>query len=315
MNPQDLLAKIETELARFYIGPTRTAEQLCTALLAQTHVLIEDIPGVGKTTLVKALAALTGLSWKRIQFSPDLLPGDIVGAGVWNPGTTSFDYKPGPIHAQCILADELNRGSTRTQAAFLEAMQEGQVTVDGVSYPLPRPFWVVATQNPLDYSSTFLLPEAELDRFGLSLKLGYPTPEDEAKILELHQDRVLGSFDPGHQNPLLDAESIVRHQEAVSKIRVSQRIRDYIVALGRRTRRETALTHGISPRACVHLLRLAQARAYLRGRDAVLAEDVAAFWVNATEHRLSLSGESRLGGKTRSEILEHILESEAKPGP
>lgn len=315
MIPQDLFLSVEAELSKYYIGSKRTTEQLLVALLAQAHVLIEDIPGVGKTTLVKCLAALTGLSCKRIQFSPDLLPGDIVGAGIWNPSTTSFEYRSGPINAQCVLADELNRGSTRTQAAFLEAMQEGQVTVDGVSYPLPRPFWVIATQNPLDYSSTFPLPDAELDRFGISIRLGYPSHSEESRILDLHQGRVLGANDAQLPEAIFSPEEVVEHQKAVAKVRVSQKIKDYAIFLAARTRREPSLTHGISPRATVQLLRLAQARAYLQGRDAVLAEDLAEYWIACAEHRLSLSGESRLGGKTKTEVLETILDLEAKPAP
>jgi MoxR-like ATPase len=315
MEPQELNQSFLQSLSQVFVGPSRVGELLLIALLAQCHVLVEDVPGVGKTTLVKAVAKLTGMEFKRIQFSPDLLPGDVLGAGIWNPGTRTFDYHPGPIQTQCLLADELNRGSTRTQAAFLEAMQEGQVTVDGHTYSLPKPFWVVATQNPLDYSSTFLLPEAELDRFGISLGLGYPSIDDEQIILNHHRTRSLTQNPTQELTPLFTSQTIVELQNQTNQVQVSPALTTYLAQLADQTRRTKVLNHGMSPRATIHLMKLAQARALVSGRNVVLPEDIQACWIPCLSHRLSLSGETRLGEQPLESVLLQLFHKTPVPGP
>lgn len=314
MEGSKVLHRVLESVNLVFVGDAGVPRLLLAALLAGTHVLIEDAPGTGKTTLVRTVARLTGLSFSRLQFTPDLLPGDVLGSAVWNPGKGSFETRLGPIHCQCLLADELNRGSTRTQAAFLEAMQEAQVSIDGTSYRLPQPFWVCATQNPLEYSGTFELPEAELDRFGISLSPGYPDEEQETALLQARARRHLSDRPEAGVEPLLDDRSILAFQAEVCAVEVSLPLARYMTALVRRTRDDRGLSRGASPRAGLHLQRLAQALAYLDGRSALLPEDVAAVWVPCMRHRVRLSGEATMSGEKLGDVLERILRSLPLPG-
>jgi MoxR-like ATPase len=294
--------RIKANVARVIVGKDETVELLLVALLCEGHVLLEDVPGIGKTTLAKALAKSLDSSFQRIQFTPDLLPGDITGVSVFNQRTADFEYRAGPLFAQIVLADEINRAGPRTQAALLEAMEERQVTVDGVTHLLPRPFLVLATQNPVELEGTFPLPEAQVDRFLLRVALGYPDEGDERTILRRFREA----------NPLADlapvarADEILDLQRAVRQVFVHPAVETYMLRLVRATRTDEAIQLGASPRGSLALYRTSQALAAIRGRCYVLPDDVKRLLSPALEHRLMVSSRARVRGRGASAILQEI---------
>lgn len=277
--------------------------------LCEGHILLEDVPGVAKTILARALARSVGCNFKRVQCTPDLLPTDVTGASIFNPKTTEFEFRPGPIFGQLVLADEINRATPRTQAALLEAMAEAKVTVDGHSHTLTPPFLVVATQNPIDHEGTFPLPEAQLDRFLMKFQLGYPSMEDELTMLSMLQ----------HKHPLesigevVSAKEIIACQHAVRTIHVDDKVRQYIMEIIHATRQHEDLTLGASPRGSIALFRGSQAMAALRGRDYVLPDDVKFIVAPIIAHRLILSPESRLRKVTAEQVVEDVVSEIAVP--
>ena len=284
-------------------GVREPLELVLIGLLTDSHVLIDDVPGVGKTTLVRTLAALLGLSFARVQFTPDLMPSDITGGSVLDLETREFEFRPGPVFAQLLLADEINRATPKTQSALLEAMQERQVTVDGVRHPLPDPFVVLATQNPVELEGTFPLPEAQLDRFLLRVTMGYPREDDEERILTV--PRAERAARPG---PLPVGVDLAALRVRVDEVRMEAPVRRYVVALARASREHPDLAVGASPRAVEHMGDAARARALLEGRDYVLPDDVKALAGPVWEHRLVLSTDARIRDRRASDILPEVLE-------
>ena len=292
------------------VGKDEAVRLTLIAVMCRGHVLIEDVPGVGKTVLTKAVARSIGCTFKRIQFTPDLLPSDITGVSIFNQKTGEFEFHPGPIMSQFVLADEINRATPKTQSALLEAMEEGQITVDGATYRLPDPFIVMATQNPIEYEGTFPLPEAQLDRFLLNIALGYPAPADEVRILErqqrTHPIDTLGQ--------ILSAEDLLNIQSQVREVHVSPDIEQYIVALVTATREHQNVYLGVSPRGSLALFRTAQARALLEGRDYVIPDDVKRLLRAALSHRLIVSPAARVRGVTPAAVLDEIQALVPVPG-
>ncbi len=301
--------RVRENIARVIVGKDDVVELMLVALFCQGHILLEDVPGIGKTTLAKALAASLGCSFRRIQFTPDLLPSDITGVSVYNQDTHSFEFRPGPVFAQIILADEINRAGPRTQSALLEAMQERQVTADGVTYRLEQPFLVLATQNPVELEGTFPLPEAQLDRFLLRLALGYPTPEEERQILQRFRER-----DPLEDlAPVLPAQDVLALGRLCRQVYVHPVLEGYMVDLVNATRTSSDLALGISPRGTLALYQTSQALAALRGRHYVLPDDVQALAQPVLAHRLIPSTRRRLRGEASSEILGALLRETPVP--
>ena len=299
---QTVARALQVNLARVIVGKETAVELLLVALLSQGHVLLEDVPGLGKTTLAKALARSLGCAFHRLQFTPDLLPSDITGVSIFNQKTGEFEFRPGPIMSQIVLADEINRAGPRTQSALLEAMEERQATVDGVTRPLPRPFLVIATQNPIELEGTFPLPEAQLDRFLLRLSLGYPESDEEREIL-----RRFRTADPLDElEPVASGEQIVALGAVCRQVHVSEPIETYILTLVRATRDNPAVALGASPRGAMALYRTAQALAAIRGRSFVSPDDVQSLIQPALAHRLMPSGQSRLRGKAVADILRDV---------
>jgi MoxR-like ATPase len=284
-------------------GKRDVVEKTVLTLLAGGHLLIEDIPGVGKTTLAKALARSVGANLGRIQFTPDLLPADVLGVSVWNRADSSFEFRPGPVFTGLVLADEINRASPKTQSALLEAMAEGQVTVDGTSHRLPVPFMVMATQNPVDHEGTYPLPESQLDRFLLRISVGYPTREAELAILETHQAD--GLIDRLGAVAALD--EVVTMSRMVQHVELAPDLRHYLVALAEATRRHSFTTLGMSPRATLSLQRVARARAASQGRPFVTDDDIKAVAVEVVAHRLLLKPEAQLQGTSAARVVEDVL--------
>ncbi len=306
---KDYLAKLKANLGRVIRGKEGVIDLLLVALLADGHVLIEDVPGTGKTTLAKALALSLKAKFSRIQFTPDLLPTDIVGGMIYSAANGSFTFRPGPIHANIVLADEINRASPRTQSALLEAMSERQVTTEGESRLLPRPFLVIATQNPIEHNGTYPLPEAQLDRFCMKISLGYPLLADELRLLR----------DQEHEHPLhaveavIDAQALLALQEKVKDVDVEATVLEYIVKLVARTRTDTRLRLGASPRGALDLRRCSQALAFLNGRDHVRPNDVQALAVAVLSHRLLVDLKARHGGLLGERVIEEIVRTEGVP--
>jgi MoxR-like ATPase len=308
--PRQTLQTIRDNVERVIVGKRSEIELALVALTCQGHLLIEDVPGVGKTVLAKALARSIGCSFKRIQFTPDLLPSDVTGVSIYNQKTNEFEFRPGPIVAQVVLADEINRATPKTQASLLESMEERQLTVDGVTYALPEPFVVLATQNPIEYEGTFPLPESQLDRFMLRLRLGYPARDDELEILEDQRVRhPLESLEP-----VVEAEDLRRAQVAVRQVRVDDLIRRYLVDIGRSSRDHPDLLLGASPRATLALFRGAQALALLAGRDYVIPDDVKALAEPTLAHRLIVRPAARVRDVNASAVVADLLGSLAVPG-
>ncbi|NBD35773.1 MAG: AAA domain-containing protein [Chloroflexi bacterium] len=289
------------------LGKREQIELLLVALLCQGHVLIEDVPGTGKTMLARAIAASMGLEFKRLQCTPDLLPNDITGVEIFNQKTQTFEFQPGPVFVNVLLADEINRATPRTQAALLEAMQEQQVTIGGVTRKLPRPFLVLATQNPIEYEGTFPLPEAQLDRFLMRLSLGYPAEEDEIGMLrsqrKAHPIESIGQ--------VVESTTLAALHDAVTDVHVDETLERYILALVQATRAHADLALGASPRGSLALYKTGQAFAALQGRDYVIPDDIKQLVPYALPHRLILKPESQLRGRTVTGILREILEQVA----
>jgi len=306
-----LCERIIENISRVIVGKRSAIELLLVALLAEGHALIEDVPGLGKTLLAKSLAKTIGGAFKRVQFTPDLLPGDITGFNVYNQQTGHFTYQPGPVITNVLLADEINRTIPRTQSSLLESMEERQVTVDGQTYRLPHPFFVVATQNPIELEGTFPLPEAQLDRFLLKLRLGYPEKDEEVSMLERFREA-----DPLERlKAVASPEQITVLQGARRKIRISLPVREYIADIVRATRNNKAFRFGASPRGSLSLMRTGQTLAAMRGRDFVLPDDIKHLVLPVLAHRLILTDAERLRGGAPEQFLEEISGRIPVPAP
>lgn len=303
MNFTEFSQRIRDNIARVVIGKADVVELLLAALLVEGHVLLEDVPGVGKTTLAKALARSLDCDFARIQCTPDLLPSDVTGMSIYNQKTQDFEFRPGPVLHKIVLADEINRATPRTQSSLLEAMQERQVTLDGVTHRLPRPFLVLATQNPIELEGTFPLPEAQMDRFLMQLHLGYPTEAEEEQILLAYQhDDPLEVL-----QPVATAADVLALQARVRDIHVNADVRRYILQVVRTTREHPAVTLGVSPRGSLALYKAAQALAALRGRDFVTPGDVQALCPPVLTHRVHISPQIRLRGRTPAQVVTEIV--------
>ena len=301
---QQMVETIRENVGRVIVGKDDVVELLLVALFCQGHVLLEDVPGIGKTTLAKTLARSLGCTFQRIQFTPDLLPSDITGVSVFNQKTGEFEYRPGPVIAQVLLADEINRAGPRTQSALLEAMQERQVTVDGVTRPLPQPFLVLATQNPIELEGTFPLPEAQIDRFLMRVGVGYPEREEEREIL--HRFR---ADDPlARVRPVVTAEEVDQASRVCRQVYIHPVLEDYMLDLVRTSRRDAAIMLGVSPRGSLALHLTSQALAAIRGRGYVIPDDVKLLVAPVLAHRLILSSDARLRGRSVHEVLNELIE-------
>ncbi len=308
-NVTGIAKQIINNVEQVIVGKRQQLILSLASWFSEGHILLEDVPGVAKTILARALAGSVGCSFKRIQCTPDLLPTDVTGASVFNPRTTEFEFRPGPIFAQLVLADEINRATPRTQSALLEAMGEASVTVDGVTHELNPPFLVVATQNPIDHEGTFPLPEAQLDRFLMRFQLGYPSMEEELTMLEM-----LKHDHPVHQlQPVVSAQEVVACQKAVREVHVDEKVQQYILQIVHDTREHEDISLGGSPRASIGLMRSSQAMAALRGRDFVLPDDIKKVVEPVLHHRLILKPESRLRRVTAAELVDDIVNSIAVP--
>jgi MoxR-like ATPase len=300
---KDVADRVAENIGRVIVGRDEVVELALVALLADGHMLIEDVPGIGKTTLAKAIAKSVGCSFKRIQFTPDLMPSDVTGIHYYSQKSGEFEFRPGPIIANIVLADEINRATPRTQSALLEAMEERQVTLDGVTMPLPSPFLVLATQNPIELEGTFPLPEAQLDRFLMRVRVGYPNEADEDDILlRFEAENPLDSLEP-----VVPAEELVRLRALVPRIHCEPSVRRYVIAIVQATRRHPALELGASPRASLALFRAARALAAIRGRDYVLPDDIKKLAPVLLPHRLILSSQTRLRGRDAAAVLDEVL--------
>lgn len=299
---KEIQAIIEN-IEKVMIGKREVAELSVVALLAEGHVLLEDVPGVGKTMMVRSLAKSFGAQFKRIQFTPDLLPSDVIGVSVYNPKTMEFDFRPGPIVGNIVLADEINRTSPKTQSALLEGMEESSITIDGDTLKIPKPFFVMATQNPIEYEGTYPLPEAQLDRFLLKIKMGYPSKEQEIEVL---RRAVLGSSIESLSS-VLSVEELLQLQQDVKEVYVEDSIKGYIVELAGKTRENQYVYLGASPRASIGLMKAAQAFAFIKGRSFVTPDDVQYLAPFVWSHRLILKPEARYDGVSAEEVIERII--------
>lgn len=306
---QEIAQAVRENVARVIVGKDDVVELLLVALFCEGHVLLEDVPGIGKTTLAKTLARSIGGSFQRIQFTPDLLPSDITGVSIFNQQTQSFEYRPGPVMAQIVLADEINRAGPRTQAALLEAMEERQVTVDGVTHRLPYPYMVLATQNPIELEGTFPLPEAQVDRFMMRMSLGYPQREEEREIL--HRYRARQPLD--EVIPVISAEEVATAHKLCQQIFVHPALEDYLLDLVHISRTTPEIGLGVSPRGTLALYRASQALAALRGRDYVIPDDIQQLVEPVLAHRLIPSADAHLHGHTTAEAIQGLLDKTAVP--
>jgi MoxR-like ATPase len=302
-NVQEPAERVAANVERVIVGKHNEVRMALVSLLCEGHILIEDVPGVGKTMLAKALARSIGSSFRRIQFTPDLLPSDVTGLSIFNQKTQEFEFRPGPIMAQVVLADEINRATPKTQSALLECMEERQATIDGVTYQMPTPFLVIATQNPIEYEGTFALPEAQLDRFMLRLRLGYPKPMEEIVILD--EQKRLHPIEEIHQ--VLDVPELRQMQAAIKEVYVDQSVAEYIVRLVTATREHPDVYLGASPRGSINLYRGAQALAAREGRDYVIPDDVKQLAVGILAHRLIVKSQASLREIDPDAIVREIV--------
>ncbi|MCL6640743.1 MAG: AAA family ATPase [Candidatus Rokubacteria bacterium] len=302
---QDAFAAIAAQVERVLRGKRRAVHLSLVCLFAEGHLLIEDVPGVGKTSLAKAIARSIGGSWQRIQFTPDLLPSDVTGTSVWDRARGDFEFRPGGVFANVVLADEINRASPKTQSALLEAMEERQVTVDGRTHPLPSPFMVIATQNPIEMEGTYPLPEAQLDRFLLRLRIGYPDRDAELAILDAHGTTEVSAE---HLEPVTDAATIASWSRELTRVHLAPELKGYVVDLVDATRRHRDLLLGVSTRGALALQRAARAFAASVGRAYVVPDDVKALAPAVLEHRLILSPEALMRGVSAADVLASVLE-------
>lgn len=296
---------IKNEIAKVIVGQEQMIELLIAALLADGHVLIEGVPGVAKTLTAKLLARCIDAPFSRIQFTPDLMPSDVIGTSVFNPQTTAFTFKRGPVFSSIVLIDEINRSPAKTQAALFEVMEERQITYDGVTYQMPQPFMVLATQNPVEHEGTYRLPEAQLDRFIFKIEVGYPTPEDEIKILE-HAHKGITTHFTEAVNPVLSSGAILQYRAIVNSIHIEEKVMKYIAELVYETRNNKSIFLGGSPRASVAVLRAAKAIAAINGRDFVTPDDVVKVLHPVLCHRIILTPEREMEGGTAADVIKDI---------
>lgn len=307
---QEIAERVSNSVGQVILGKANEIRLTTLGLLCRGHILLEDIPGVGKTMLAKSLARAMGCTFNRIQFTPDMLPSDITGVSIYNPKSREFEFRPGPIMAQIVLADEINRATPKTQSALLEAMEEGQMTVDGVTYRLSNPFLIMATQNPIEYEGTFPLPEAQLDRFLVRIQMGYPQPADELKILSSQQ----------YQHPIQNLQQVVSlkellaAQQQIKDVYVASEVQQYIINLITASRRHSDVYLGSSPRGSLALFRTAQARAAMTGRDFVIPDDVKALAEVTLAHRIIVGPAARIKNITSRTIVQDILQNTPVPG-
>ncbi|MGE0706529.1 MAG: AAA family ATPase [Planctomycetota bacterium] len=305
----DFVPRLRENLCRVIRGKVREVDLLIAAFLGGGNVLLTDVPGVGKTTLAKAMAASISGLFRRVQFTPDLLPADVTGGSIYNPREGTFDFRKGPVFANVLLADEINRASPRTQSALLEAMAEGQVSIEGESHRLPEPFWVIATQNPVEHHGTYPLPEAQLDRFAMELSMGYPPADQEVELLQsLRAPHALTVLEA-----VTDLEEVRRERARVQQLHVDEDLCRYIVGLVEATRSEPRLSLGVSPRGGISLYRMAQGYAAVQGRDAVQPDDIKAVCVATLAHRLALETKAKYSGVTKQGVVEELLGRVAVP--
>ncbi|MDK1029748.1 MAG: MoxR family ATPase [Anaerolineae bacterium] len=310
MTVQAFAKKLIDSIEKVMVGKRDSVELAVSSLLCQGHLLIDDVPGVGKTMLARSIARSIGCTFNRIQFTPDMLPSDITGVSIYNQKSKKFEFRAGPIMAQIVLADEINRATPKTQSALLEAMQEAQVSIDGVTHELPKPFMVLATQNPIEYEGTFQLPEAQLDRFLLRIKLGYPEPDDEVDVLKRQQfQHPFESLDQ-----VVTAKELLKAQEQIKAIYTADSLQKYIVELVNKTRNHSEVYLGASPRGSLALYRASQARAAMEKREFVLPDDVKALALPALSHRIIMSPAARLRDLTAEDVVQEILDTLPVPG-
>jgi len=301
---RDAASRLVEQVARVVVGKRAAVEQLFAALLVEGHVLLDDVPGVGKTMLARAVARSFSLTFRRVQCTPDLVPSDITGVSIYDQRTQRFEFRPGPIMSNLLLVDEINRATPRAQSSLLEAMQERQVTVDEITHPLPEPFCVIATQNPIELEGTFPLPEAQLDRFLFLLKLGYPDEVEEDQILRTHGPATLST---DTLEPLYDASALRSLRDEVRAVKLSEPVRRYIGDIARATRRADGVELGASPRAALALYRAAQAHAAIRGRAYVLPDDVKAQATAVLRHRIFMTADAQMRGRTGAAVVSEVL--------
>ncbi|WP_216831688.1 AAA family ATPase [Alkalihalobacterium elongatum] len=303
-NVRDRLVYAIDNIEKVVVGKRKEVELSIVALLSGGHVLLEDVPGVGKTMMVKAIAKTLGAEFKRIQFTPDLLPSDVTGVSIYNQKTMSFEFRPGPIMANIVLADEINRTSPKTQAALLESLEEGHVTIDGETIQLQKPFFVMATQNPIEYAGTYPLPEAQLDRFLFKLKLGYPTFEEELDVLE--------RIEKGHPierlETVLSLEEVINIQQKVKDIYVDELVKNYILSIVNETRSNSGIRLGVSPRGSIAIMKASQAYAFLQGRDYVIPDDIKLLAPFTFSHRVLLKTDMSMAKMTSEHVIKNMLE-------
>lgn len=309
-DPKAIAQRISENVERVIVGKSKEVELALVAMLSQGHVLIEDVPGVGKTMLAKSLSRSIGCTFRRVQFTPDLLPSDVTGVSIYNQKTGEFEFRQGPIMAQIVLADEINRATPKTQSSLLEAMEERQVTVDGRTYQLPNPFLVLATQNPIEYEGTYPLPEAQLDRFIMRISLGYPSKADEVAIIDSQQK--VHPIESLRQ--VASPEEMISLQEAVKGIFVDPLMKEYIVSIVDATRKHPGVYLGASPRGSLALFHTSQARALMQGRDFVLPDDIKILAPNVLSHRIIISPSSRMRDVSGTSVVKEILDTVPVPG-